>query len=61
MVYVDYRYYRKRDNKFVDATMEFDRVNKAIRFIHGLHSRGYQYLGFSCDSYDELEDMESKI
>lgn len=57
MIYVDYTY-QKKDGTIKSGTSQFSQVKKAVRFIYSLMSRpNYSYDGFSCDDYEETEEM----
>lgn len=60
MITVDFRY-KTKSGEIKTGSQIFETPNKAVRFIHGMKCKGLQYMGYSCDTYDELEDMEYKV
>ena len=60
MITVDFRY-KTKSGEIKNGSQIFETPNKAVRFIHGMKRKGLQYMGYSCDSLDELEDMEYKV
>ena len=58
MITVNYAYCRKRDNKVMRGSTSFYNPKKAVRFIYTiLSSKDKTYMGFDCDDYEELEEM----
>ena len=59
MIKVDYQYKGKSFIGWRSGFSLFYDTKKAGRFIRKIISdKNYIYQGFSCDSYDELEEMQ---
>lgn len=61
MIYVDYKYWKKSEKRFIKATKVFTDCVKAKRFMWSLRYKNAFILGYRCDDSEDNEWLDQNV